>query len=125
MYLSRPQLVNLVVDALHYHESGLQHYKLHSWVVMPNHVHVLITPLIEVAKLTHSIKLFTAAEANQILNRTGQPFWQGESYDRLVRSDTEFGNIRRYIEKNSVTAGLVRTPEEFQWSSAGEGKVGW
>jgi len=52
------------------------------------------------------------------LGLTGQPFWQDESYDRLVRNDTEFERIVHYIERNPVTAGLVGIPEEFPWSSA-------
>jgi hypothetical protein len=53
-----------------------------------------------------------------MLGLTGLPFWQDESYDRLVRNDTEFARIVDYIERNPVTAGLVATPEEFPWSSA-------
>ena len=93
---------------------------MHSWVVMANHVHVLITPHLEVPKLMHSLKRFTAREANKILGLTGQPFWQDESYDHLVRSDLEFQRIVKYIEMNPVRAGLVTTPEAFPWSSAGK-----
>ena len=53
-----------------------------------------------------------------MLGLTGQPFWQDESYDRLVRNDTEFERIVHYIERKPVTAGLVGTPEESPWSSA-------
>ncbi len=94
------------------------HYKLYSYVVMPNHVHMLITPLIEASVLMHSLKRFTARQANRMLGLTGRPFWQSESYDRLVRDRTEFERIASYIERNPVTAGLVTGPEEFPWSSA-------
>ena len=53
-----------------------------------------------------------------MLGLTGTPFWQDESYDRLVRDDQEFKRIATYIEMNPVRAGLVATPEVFQWSSA-------
>ena len=53
-----------------------------------------------------------------MLGLTGQPFWQDESYDRLVRNDTEFERIADSIEMNPVKAGLVATPEEYPWSSA-------
>jgi hypothetical protein len=56
---------------------------------------------------------------NRILGVTGQPYWQDESYDRLVRSEMEFQRIARYIEMNPVSAALTATPEEFPWSSAG------
>jgi hypothetical protein len=65
-----------------------------------------------------SLKRFTARDGNRILGLTGQPFWQDESYDRLVRDEREFQRIAQYIEANPVNAGLVATPEEFPWSSA-------
>jgi hypothetical protein len=52
-----------------------------------------------------------------MLGLTGQPFWQDESYDRLVRNDSEFERIVGYIERNPVSAGLAPTPGEFPWSS--------
>jgi hypothetical protein len=54
-----------------------------------------------------------------MLGLTGQAFWQDESYDRLVRNDSEFERIAHYIEMNPVKAGLAAVPEEFPWSSAG------
>jgi REP element-mobilizing transposase RayT len=63
----------------------LDHYELHSWVIMPNHVHLLLTPRVSVSKLLGSLKAVTAKRANLLLQRTGKPFWQDESYDRLVR----------------------------------------
>lgn len=85
---------------------------------MPNHVHILITPLVEVSKLMQSLKRLTAREGNRIPGLTGQPFWQDESYDRLVRNQTELARITHYIEMNPVKAGLAAVPEEFPWSSA-------
>jgi hypothetical protein len=49
----------------------------------------------------------------------GNPFWQEESYDHLVRHEREFQAIRRYIEENPVRAGLVGEASEYRWSSAG------
>jgi putative DNA methylase len=65
-----------------------------------------------------SLKGFTAREANKILRRTGEPFWQRESYDHWVRDEQEFGRIRAYIENNPVRAGLVARAEDYPWSSA-------
>ncbi len=118
LFLRQPEIAAVMINALHYRESCLKHFELHAWVVMPNHVHLLITPLVPVSRLMHSLKLFTAVQANPILNRTGQAFWQRESYDRLVRDDREFERIVRYIEMNPVKAGLVAAPEQFPWSSA-------
>jgi putative transposase len=119
LYLRQPEIAQMVVDAIHFREHSLAHYQLHGYVVMANHVHVLITPLAEVSRLMKSLKRFTAREGNRILGLTGQPFWQDESYDRLVRDEAEFRRIARYIGMNPVKAGLVGTPEQFPWSSAG------
>ena len=53
-----------------------------------------------------------------MLGRTGQPFWQAESYDHSVHDDRESDRIKAYIEDNPVKAGLVATAEDYLWSSA-------
>jgi len=108
----------MVTDAIRYRDRHLRHYQLHAFVVMPNHVHLLMTPLVAVSRVMQSLKRFTAREGNRILGLTGRSFWQDESYDRLVRNDAEFERITHYIEMNPVKAGLAITPEEFPWSSA-------
>jgi putative transposase len=118
LHLGRPETAELVLEAIHYRDRISKDYDLHSFVVMANHVHLLITPRVDVSKMMQSLKRFTARECNKILDLTGQPFWQDKRYDRLVRDQTEFERIGRYIEMNPVTAGLVATPEEFLWSSA-------
>ena len=118
LYLRRPEFATMVVKAIHYEEQDMRHCQLHTYVVMPNHVHLLMTPLVDVSKVTQSLKRFTAREGNRILGLTGQPFWQDESCDRLVRNKAEFQRIADYIEMNPVNAGLAATPEEFLWSSA-------
>jgi hypothetical protein len=93
LFLRKPEVASVVVDALRYRDSYLKQYDLHSYVVMPNHVHLLVTPLVQVSRLMQSLKKFTATQGNRILSRTGQPFWQDESYDRLVRSDRSFRRL--------------------------------
>lgn len=63
------------------------------------------------------LKGTSARQANTVLGLTGQPFWQEESYDRLVRGPEEFKRIENYILQNPVRAGLARSPEEYRWSS--------
>ena len=116
-YLERAEIAALVVEAMEYRAVAGE-YDLHSWVIMSNHVHLLITPHVPVPKVMQSLKRFTARQANLILGFTGLRFWQDECYDRLVRDGTEFERIKRYIEWNPVRAGLVASPEEFFWSSA-------
>lgn len=94
---------------------------LHSYVIMPNHVHLLGTPAIALPDLMQRIKGATALWANRLLGRSGRKFWQEEYFDRIVRNRTEFTRIQRYIEWNPVKAGLAATPEEFPWSSSWRG----
>jgi putative transposase len=118
LYLRQPEMGAMVVQAIRYRQEQGS-YQIHAYVVMANHVHLLITPYVEVSGLMQSLKRFTAREGNRMLGLTGQPFWQDESFDRLVRDQAEFRRIARYIETNPVNAGLVTKPEDFPWSSAG------
>jgi REP element-mobilizing transposase RayT len=118
LFLQRPEIAELIVAALHDGER-FHRYELHSWVIMANHVHILVTPRIPSTRWLGPLKGFTAHRANQLLNRQGFPFWQDESYDHLVRSADEFRQIRKYIENNPVTAGLNIEPASYEWSSAG------
>jgi REP element-mobilizing transposase RayT len=95
------------------------HCVAYQYVIMANHVHLLIQPKIAPDHLLKSLKGASAREANRMLGRTGEPFWQKESYDHWVRNQEEFEKIRRYIENNPAKAGLVRSPEDYPWSSAG------
>jgi putative transposase len=117
-WLQRPEIAELVVDAMLTGAGKLQHFELHAYVVMPNHVHILVSPIVAPRKFMQSIKGFTARQANLILHQTGNAFWQSESYDHWVRSDDEFNRIRAYIENNPVRAGLVAHAEDYRWSSA-------
>jgi REP element-mobilizing transposase RayT len=85
---------------------------------MPNHVHLLMTPHTNVSSLLRRLKGYSARQVNQLLRRTGQPFWENESYDRLVRNGEEFRRIENYILTNPVKAGLAGSVEGFPWSSA-------
>ncbi len=108
----------MIADALrHFHE---KHYLLDEWVVMPNHVHLVLWPMPNhtLSDILRSRKRHTAREANLILGRTGETFWQHESYDHWIRNDEEKTRIRRYIRNNPVTAKLCQSPEEWRWGSA-------
>jgi putative transposase len=98
--------------------AALGHYALRAYVIMPNHAHVLLDPLVPLAKLTLGIKRASAQGANARLGRTGQPFWQDESFDHWIRGPGEFAKIHAYIENNPVKAHLCRKPEDWPWSSA-------
>jgi REP element-mobilizing transposase RayT len=98
-------------------EAPLFQYVLREYVVMPNHVHLLISPKIDVPRITQGIKGATARFANLQLGRTGEFFWQSEVFDRFCRSEEEFQKIRGYIARNPVRAGLANTIGEWPWSS--------
>ena len=114
-YLKMPAIAEVMTDWIA--KGGCCDYVLHAWVVMPNHVHLLITPRVDVPILLRRLKGGSARQSNQLLGRTGQPFWQDESYDRLVRGADEFRRIENYILQNPVRAGLARSPQEYPWSS--------
>ena len=109
-YLRQPVVADMVVEAIHYNCEVLKHYLLHALVVMPNHVHLLCTPSVELQKLTRSLKGITGKRANALLGLTGKPFWQEESYDRLVRNGAEFERILNYIEEILCAPGLFGLP---------------
>ena len=67
--------------------------------------------------IIHSLKSYTANEANKILGNTGH-FWQPGYFDHWVRDLNEFGRIAEYIEHNPVAASLADTPATWRWSSA-------
>ncbi len=119
-WLKDPSVASCVVKALRKGESELNQYKLLAYVVMPNHVHVLLTPKMEVSKLMDGLKGFTARAANKILNRTGKPFWQDETFDHWLRRNESFPRLISYIENNPVKAKLVARAEDWPWSSAND-----
>jgi type I restriction enzyme R subunit/putative DNA methylase len=83
----------------------------------------LVQPYKPVQDITRAVKNTSARNANAILGRTGQPFWQTESFDHWVRNGKQFDRILQYIEENPVKAGLVERAEQWPWSSATVGQV--
>ena len=83
----------LVIESL-FRGEALHHYRLGPFVIMANHVHVLLLPSISPNLLLKSLKGVTAREANRTLGRTGEQFWRRESYDHWVRDDTEWTGSR-------------------------------
>jgi putative transposase len=96
-------------------------FHLHAGVVMPEHVHLLLTPLRDangnvfcLRDILKGIKGASARRVNQLLDRSG-PVWQEESFDRVVRSWESLQQKIEYIRRNPVRRGLVKTPEEYTW----------
>ena len=118
-YLRQAAIAEMVIDSIHHNANTLHRYSLHVFVVTPSHVHILMTPRIPLLQLTKALKGFTAKRANQMLGCSGNPFWQEESDDHLVRNAREGERICFYIEQDPARAGLVTGASEHPWSSAG------
>ena len=103
--LKDERAAKVVADAL-IHFDG-ERYDLGAWVVMPNHVHVVVTPRDghHIGDILHSWKSFTAHKINELLGRTGR-FWQHESYDHIVRNERALYKIQEYIDRNPEKAGI-------------------
>jgi REP element-mobilizing transposase RayT len=116
-HLRNARIGSLVEDALLFFDS--ERYRLHAWVVMPNHVHALFTPTNGwgLAEILRSWKSFTSKEANKLLGQTGH-FWQPEYFDRFIRDAAHFDNVVGYIENHPVKAGLCGSPSDWRLGSA-------
>ena len=116
-YLRNPKVAGLVQRALLFHDQAK--YRLSAWVIMPNYVHLLCTPLSghSLAEIMHSIKSFASSEANKTLGRKGR-FWQKEYFDRYIRNGRQFDRTVTYIENNPVKANLCDPAEDWAFGSA-------
>ena len=94
-------------------------YVLEAFVLMPNHVHVLLVPdpHMELGDLVKSLKGRTARAINAKMGRVGR-LWQPDYFDRLIRTPEHFERTLKYIEWNPVKAGLCADPRHFRLSSA-------
>lgn len=123
-WLRNKAIAKVIADTLHYWDG--KRYELICYCIMPNHVHVVLSPKeahvgqfdklsYSLSRLLHSIKRHTAREANKIICRTGK-FWQHESYDHVVRKGDELEKIIWHVLNNPVKAGLVKNWENWKWS---------
>jgi REP element-mobilizing transposase RayT len=96
-----------VASAMRYFDG--QRYELASHVVMPNHVHAIVRPLLDdddpLEMVLKSWKGYTARQINRRLGRRGQ-LWQREGFDRIIRDEEHLYRCIQYIGANPVKAGL-------------------
>jgi putative DNA methylase len=78
MFLQQPEIAEMVVEAIREGDRRFQRYDLHSFVVMPNHVHLLVTSRVSLAQWMRSLKGFTGHQALELLNHSGA-FWQAKA----------------------------------------------
>jgi len=122
-------IATIVVNAWKYFDG--KRYDLLAYVVMPNHVHVLIKTYegFPLSKVIHSWKSFTAHAINTYLKGgdicgrdarapgSSPKVWQNEYFDRFIRDERHFVQAIAYIHENPVKAGLCRHASEWPWSS--------
>jgi REP element-mobilizing transposase RayT len=100
-----------------------QKYELYVAVVMPDHVHLILTPLINqsakeifsLIEIMRGIKGASARAINQLLGRHG-PVWQEESFDHVLRSSEGLDSKIEYVLQNPVRNGLVNSWQEYRWA---------
>ena len=104
-WLQQPEIAEIVQNALKHFDG--KRYHLLAWCIMPNHVHLVVQPLhaVRISALVHSWRSWTAKEANKLLERDGE-FWQAESYDHLVRDETDLRHVVQYAFENPEKSGF-------------------
>lgn len=114
-FLKQPAIAALVAECfLYWHNQG--RYKLVCYAIMPNHVHVILYKIQKpLFRILQTIKIYTAKEANKLLDRTGEAFWHSESYDNLIRNREEFRIKVQYVLMNAVKAKLVKNWQDFEF----------
>jgi len=110
-------------DNLYYLEhlgllAGHFHCSIHAYVLMTNHVHLLLTPMEAdgASQMMRHLGQRYVQYVNRKHRRTGS-LWEGRFRSSLVQSDTYLLQCHRYIEMNPVRAGMVRGPGDYRWSS--------
>ena len=117
--LSPEARAKTLAACVHWHGKKIKCYLA---CVMPDHVHLLIQPLPiqkdeshgvhSLSEILHSIKSFSAHEVNDVMKRIG-PVWQQESFDRMIRSETDLHEKWNYIWNNPREIGLAGPAEEY------------
>jgi len=115
----RDQVAEIMVATFHkYRDAG--EFELYEYVVMPNHIHLLLS-IAEEQRLSRVIQLIKGGFSHS-LRQNGIIFravWEQRYHDRRVRDANEFVEFPRYIRQNPVRKGLVERAEDYPYSSAG------
>jgi len=106
---------------LHWLERAARTYSvaIHAYVLMTNHVHLLATPGLEggVSKMMQYLGRYYVQYINKTYGRSGT-LWERRFHASVVETEAYLLTLQRYIELNPVRAGIVKTPEQYKWSSA-------
>ncbi len=113
--LSQANVAEMIISAFREYESR-SIWQVHSFVVMPNHLHWFFTPVGQgMIESVRNFKRYTARQVNQCLGTVGKRFWQSEWFDHWSRSPLEDDKIITYIRNNPVKAGLVARAEDWPY----------
>src|SRR5579863_5501470 len=119
--LQSHRMASLFVDVmLHYRKH--EKYLLHEFVVMPDHFHLLISPLETLERTMQLIKGGFSYRARKEL-AFAYEIWQPSYYDRRVRNADEYFAFREYIRQNAVKLGLAAGPEQYPYCSVTPGPL--
>jgi len=111
----REATVNLLVEMLaHYRDQGK--YLLHEFVIMPDHIHLLVTPAAEIS-LERAVQFIKGGFSFRLKSRG--PVWQSGFTNHRVHDFDDYERHRDYIWMNPVRARLAERPEGYPYSSAG------
>ena len=118
LLLRNPVAGKIVNEAIIFYNG--KKYVLHAWCVMPNHVHLLVTPLpgITLTDIVRPLKSYTSKCIHEALGGSGR-LWQPDFFDRLIRDSEHQEKVARYIEWNPVKAGLCHDPSLWPFTSFG------
>ena len=100
--------------------------------VMPDHVHLILRPLeqspneyFDLGRIMKGIKGTSAQQINRFRNRSGNSFWQEESYNRMIRNGAEFKETFSYVVNNPVVEGLCDEPEDYPFLILARPELRW
>lgn len=116
LHLADPDLARMVQETIL--AGANRWYSLFAFVVMPNHVHLLMRPSVALSRVTMAIKRQSSTLINARMGTVGRALWQDESFDHFPRDAAAFNRIIQYIERNPVVAGLCVRPKDWRFSSA-------
>jgi putative transposase len=103
----------LLIETLqHYRRED--HYKLHAFVVMPDHLHLILTP--QEITLERSLQLIKGGFSHRFSSKF--PIWQKGFTDHRIRDAEDYRNHLSYLYDNPVRARLCQRPEDYLYSSA-------
>jgi len=113
--LRDPRAAGIVANAIKFGDQV--DYIVEAYVIMPNHVHLLITLIgrLALSEIIQRLKSFTSHQINRTLSRSGN-FWRPDYYDRYVRNPAHFASVVEYIKMNPVDAGLCNHPHDWPWT---------